>query len=255
MKIIQLNAWLGRVNGPLVRFLQQESADIVCLQEAYMPNKNMLSAFADQYNFLDQIRATGLYPYEHFAKNWAVPVGGALMQEGDMILSKYPISCAQQQHISGHYHERHTAADTIANTRVWQACQIAINGKQLSVANHQAYITGTDSMGDATTATKMEKVAQLINTLPRPLIFCGDLNINPKSPALKMLDQCGLRNLTVEHKLPTTLSSLHRAPLPDRNQVACDYILTSPDIVVKSFYASDELVSDHKALILNFELA
>jgi endonuclease/exonuclease/phosphatase family metal-dependent hydrolase len=34
----------------------------------------------------------------------------------------------------------------------------------------------------------------------------------------------------------------------------CDYVFVSDDVKVKEFYASDRLVSDHAALILDFSL-
>jgi endonuclease/exonuclease/phosphatase family metal-dependent hydrolase len=48
------------------------------------------------------------------------------------------------------------------------------------------------------------------------------------------------------------LSSVHRADI--RNKVACDYVFTSTDIKIINFGVSDTLVSDHKALILEFEI-
>ncbi len=87
-----------------------------------------------------------------------------------------------------------------------------------------------------------------------PLIFCGDLNVKPSSPSLKPLNSLGLRNLTTEHHVSTTLSAVHRAPEADRLSVAVDYIFVSPEIKVQNFQVSEELLSDHKALILEFEV-
>ena len=61
-------------------------------------------------------------------------------------------------------------------------------------------------------------------------------------------DKTSLINHTRENQIKTTLSQLSRVPV----DVACDYIFTSRDINIKKFSVSDVLVSDHKALILDF---
>lgn len=253
MKIIQLNAWLGRLSGPVARFISEQNADVVCIQEAYIPNKDAIAAIADQYNFLDELVRVGNYKYQSFAKNWAMPVAGAEIIEGNVILSRYPITSEHTEHTFGKYHVRNSSADCIANTRIWQSCSVQANNGIFTVANYQGYLSGIDPMGDGTTLETIKKVIKFIDSLPRPLIVCGDFNVSPSSDSMKLLSS-KLRNLTLENNINTTLSKVHRAPLKDRESVACDYILVSDDINVKSFVVSEEVVSDHKALILEFDI-
>lgn len=254
MKIIQINAWCGRLSGPLTRFLKAEHPDIICMQEAFDPAAKFFEIFKDQYDFVNEIiGATGL-EHQFFTPDWGFEMAGSKIDLGNIILSKFPLSNFQAFHTYGKYHMR-SVTNAIANTRVWHACTATLpEGRSLQLANYQGYVAGMDSNGDKTTAKTLKKVREGLEKLEGPLIFCADLNINPDAPALRVLDELGLRNLTVEHNIPTTLSSMHRAPERDRLSVACDYIFVSNGVKVKDFHISDELISDHKALVLEFDI-
>jgi len=255
MKIIQLNGWCGRLNGPLSEFIKDEQPDILCMQETFAPHPTIPRTFQDQYCFVDETITAGGFGYNFFAPVWGLEMAGSLIDVGNIILSKYPLSAQATSHTYNHYYIKKSSQDSLPNTRAWQACQVELpNGKQLSVANYQGYLTPEGSMGDEITIKTMQKVRDGLSLLPKPLIFCGDLNVNPKSPALKVLDSLGLINLTIRERVKTTLSPVHRAPLAARNSVACDYIFVSEDIQVNKFQVSDTIVSDHKALILEFDI-
>lgn len=65
--------------------------------------------------------------------------------------------------------------------------------------------------------------------LTTPLIFAGDLNVNPNTPAMGLFDGW-LEDLTKTYDTTDTLS-----PLGKVRDVACDHILTSTDVHVRSF--------------------
>lgn len=255
MKLIQVNAWLGRLNGPLERFIEREQPDFVCMQEAYLPESEGLYWYADQYNFLATIRSVSGLQHEFFAKNFAHPMGDITYQQGNVILSRFPLSEQFAEHTNGQYHVKANQDSDIQNTRIWQSGQTILpSGQALSLANYHGYLEGPVGIGAERTRETMQQVADGLTRLPRPLIFAGDLNVWPSSSALKTLDGLGLRNLSIDYGLTTTLSEAHRAPDSDRARAMCDYIFVSEEIRVTNFYAADDVVSDHKALILEFEL-
>ncbi len=256
VKLIQVNGWCGRLNGPLSRFIHHQEPDIICIQEAFAPNTTALvGAFSDQYGYIDEIINVGEFPYNFFAPAWGFEMVGKTIEFGNVILSKFPISDQQSFHTFNRYHVRGKLEDVLKNARIWQACTITLpNSKKLSVANHQAYLSGANPLGDNVSVKAMKKVRDGLAALPHPLIFCGDLNVSPKSPALQVLNELGLKNLTVEHGVQTTLSSAHRASQQDRESVICDYIFVSEDVQVQHFTVSDDAVSDHKALVLEFDM-
>lgn len=257
MKLIQINGWLGRLNGPLARFIEEESPDIVCLQETFAPGTKVLPSFKDQYGYIDELIEFGGFKDLFFAPSWAFELGGETIETGLTILSKYKLSDKKHFHTSGEYAVRTLAnypAEGAMNARVFQSCTAKLPNAGLYVANHQGYLAGTHARGNETSAEMMKKVRDALAGLPHPLIFCGDLNVGPNTPTLDVLNDLNLRNLTLESGVKTTLSSAHRAPTQDRSSVICDYIFVSKDIKVSKFSVSEEIVSDHKALILEFEI-
>lgn len=253
MRILQVNGWLGRLNTPLGELIAQESADIVCLQEAFAPNSKPLNNFIDQYTYVDELIEMGKFAHSFFSPAWGFEMAGEIIQEGNIILSKYPLSDTQSFHTYDSYYIKTPADSRRINARVWQSCTVQTPGnKKLTVANYQGYLPASDPIGDETTIMTMKKVAAALVKLPKPLIFCTDLNISIKSPAYKAIGGAGLRNLTAENNVRTTLSEVHRAP--NRNSVVCDYIFCSDEVQVKNFRLSDKIVSDHKALILDFDI-
>jgi len=77
--------------------------------------------------------------------------------------------------------------------------------------------------------------------------LAGDFNLSPHSESLKIING-RLTNLPLKYRLKTT-----RTLLTHKTEV-CDYLFVSKDITVNDFYASKKLVSDHLALILDFDI-
>jgi endonuclease/exonuclease/phosphatase (EEP) superfamily protein YafD len=94
----------------------------------------------------------------------------------------------------------------------------------------------------------MQSVKTMLQKLPTPLIFAGDLNVKSESPVMRVFDDF-LEDLTATHNVGTTLSVLGKV-----TDVACDHILISDDVLVTDFRVADDLISDHKALVMEFEI-
>lgn len=86
-------------------------------------------------------------------------------------------------------------------------------------------------------------IVEYIKKLDGPVVLCGDFNLKPKSESLELINKI-LINHAKERGVITT-----RTPLTHKTEV-CDYIFTSPDIDVKEFQVLDDIVSDHKALVV-----
>jgi endonuclease/exonuclease/phosphatase family metal-dependent hydrolase len=255
MRIIQVNGWLGQLNGPLSRFIQEQTPDIVCLQEALLPLGEYLPTFRDQYDYISKLQSVGRLTHISFAPSWGYELTECLINVGNVILSKYPLTNTNQIHVNNSYFVAKRVTDYQPNTRTLQSALVSLpNGSKLAIANHQAYLAGQNARGDDESVNKMRLAARFLAELPRPMIFCGDLNVNPDTPTIQALDGLGLRNLTAETGIKTTLSEAHQAPIEDRNSVVCDYIFVSREIKVTNFSVAEEIVSDHKALILEFEI-
>jgi endonuclease/exonuclease/phosphatase (EEP) superfamily protein YafD len=124
-------------------------------------------------------------------------------------------------------------------------CEVTHGDQILTIANHHGYHTTTRE--DTTdTIASMHNVAGRLKEVKTPMVLCGDMNAVPASRTLAQLEPLGLRNLSVEHHLTHTLSSVHRI----KADAVSDYVFVSPSLKVSEFHAADEIISDHKALVL-----
>jgi endonuclease/exonuclease/phosphatase (EEP) superfamily protein YafD len=96
----------------------------------------------------------------------------------------------------------------------------------------------------------MRQTAIIINYIKQldgAVILCGDFNLAPESESIKQYDSI-LQNLSAAHSLETT-----RSLLTYKKEV-CDYIFVNDKIEVKDFSMDQTIISDHNALILDFEV-
>ena len=92
-----------------------------------------------------------------------------------------------------------------------------------------------------------KQIRTLLNNLDGEKIICGDFNIVTESQSIAILEK-GMRNLIKEFNITSTRSSHYTKDLK-----FADYILVSAGIKVKDFKVLQDEVSDHLALMLNFE--
>ena len=192
MKILQLNVWTGRLKGALERFVRENDADILCMQEAVWSEDNP-GVVNYAFDSVDKIMTIGGYEYDYRSPNFGIKIGDdCLMKQGNVILS-------------------------------------------------------TDPLGDERHVKCMHEVADLFRDEKRPVIMCGDLNVISESPAMRELDF--MRDLTAENHIVQTLQNLKFV-----KNVACDHVLVNDKIIVKDYHTVDQLASDHKAVLTEFEL-
>ncbi len=91
------------------------------------------------------------------------------------------------------------------------------------------------------------RICALANRLGTPYVLAGDLNLLPESKSLRMLEDCGMRNLVREYGVTSTRSSFYTKP----NKFA-DYALVSSGVTVTDFRVLPDEVSDHLPLSLSF---
>ena len=241
MKILQLNVWDGRIKGALPKFIENNDFDVICMQEAVWTKTDeaLLAHFSAT---TDQIKAISGLKYDSRASNWGLKTVNGQIEQGNVILSREPIETERIETVHGTYQVCETA-DELSNH--CYTLQIIKLKSGITIVNHHGYWLPTP-VGDETTIEVMKKVATHIKDINGPLIMCGDLNIIHESPAMRPLDF--LRDLTHEHHIKTTLANLKFD-----GAVACDHILVSPEITVKSFSCLDTIVSDHKPLIAEID--
>lgn len=246
VKLVQLNLWFGKLLHPALQFVADEKPDILCLQEVFDAEDEVLMPDL-MFNSLAHLKQRGEFPYVYFSPTFTMRVANTRASFGNAILSKYPLADTETVFINGVFNHDHGHIPHIVNTRNFQLATVEIGDKKLSLVNHQGYWEPTP-IGSETSVVMMHKVHRRIENLPRPLIFAGDFNVIAASKAMRVFDSY-LEDLTATHELQTTLSELGKV-----SDVACDHILVSPDVSVIDFHVDERLISDHFALVMEFEL-
>lgn len=91
-------------------------------------------------------------------------------------------------------------------------------------------------------------LAELVNQAPHPVIVCGDLNEGAQDSGVSgLLRDTGLQDADALANRPTFGS--------DNPTVRIDYILYSPELVVRNVEVISSLASDHLPLAADMELA
>lgn len=238
MKILQLNVWMGKVEGNLKRFLENNKFDVICLQEVFSSQDCQDHLARLCLDASQIIQASGL-EYVFFSPNWSSDLANGSLQEGNLILSRLPFLETNSEFINGRYTENTVLGKTVGNNLNIQIAKLQ-NG--LTVVNHHGFWR-PDPMGDHDSIKAFEKVASIVRPLSEqgPLVMCGDLNIIHESPAMRPLDF--LKDLTTEADIKTTLSGLKF-----NGAVPCDHILVNNRVESSNFTVYPDLVSDHLAL-------
>lgn len=242
MNILQLNTWTGRMKGAIPRFLSERKFDIICLQEAVWSDdcRGVLESFCTS---VEQIKETSGLSYDHRVATYYIDAFGGRIEQGNVILSRYPIVDSEVIHLLGNYARINDVFND--NGLDYQAQKIILeNG--LVVVNYHGYWQ-KDPIGNGTTVKCMRKVADLIRHEQRPVVMCGDLNVVYESPAMRELDF--LHDLTAENHIKQTLQNIKFV-----RDVACDHILINDKISAKNFQVHDDILSDHKAVSAEIDI-
>lgn len=242
MKLVQANIWGGRLERSIPAFLQKEAADIACFQEVLSsPGDAALAIPVEKIAETTELRHVFHSPVFSFGlMNRTVGFGNA-------ILSKLPLTDTKTIFTNLEYKSDFDYDVDDYNIRNLQHATIAVESKNLHLLNHHGHHIPSHKNGDAETLRQMQQIVDYVHTLEGPVILCGDFNLAPHSESLELLNSL-LTNLSVSHHLKTT-----RTQFTHKTEV-CDYIFVNNQVHVQSFHASDDVISDHKALVLDFDV-
>lgn len=236
--------WQGRLERVLLKHLENSGIDFACMQEAVDYDGQSLGLIT---SYQKVGKSLDLHE-QFFSKLISSKLGVKELAFGNVIYSSVPFSQTSTVFTRGEYKNNFNFDEDDYNIRAFQHVQIEINGKKLNLLNHHGHHIDSHKLGDDETKRQVTQIIEYIKNLEGSVILCGDFNLSPESESIKLIDE-NLMNLSVQHKLKTT-----RSKLTYKNEV-CDYIFVSQDIKVNSFVMDDTIISDHNALILDFDLA
>lgn len=247
MKLITLNTWQGRFFRNFKPFFEEQNADIICLQElnktdGYIPTYHSLETWNDM---LDITKFKNTY----YSAVWSYDLMDREVEFGNGLLSRFPITQKETLFTHGSY-QKVSADNYESNVRNAQIVELDVEDQKLTVVNHHAHWEA-DGMGTPVSLEKIKKLVERLRSVDGPLVIVGDFNLRPESEAIQYLvNELNLRDLTAEAGLDNTLENA-----VTEFKVACDHIFVSKHIDVVNFERSDALLSDHKALIVEFDIS
>lgn len=238
MRILQLNVWMGKVEGKLRRFLEKSDYDVICLQEV-ISSKTCERHLQDLCFGAAQIIKTSGMPYHYFSPNWSSRIADGDFELGNMILSKIPFRSEQNFFVNGEFTTDYVFGKSPQNNLNVQIVELE-NG--IIVANHHGFWR-PQPMGDEDSVRAYSHLAEIIKPYSdeKPFVLCGDLNIIHAAPAMRELDF--LEDLTDTNHVEKTLSGLKHDL-----DVACDHIMINDKLKAENFIVHPDLVSDRLAL-------
>ena len=247
MKVLQINAWNGRIKDGLSRFILDGKFDVVCVQEAVWSDdcNEYLELYVDT---VDKIARMAGFDYVFKTSHYGTKIldGSVQFEIGNVILSRIPFVGTREEEIIGEYVVIENISDFQYIADHCYMAQKAILDNGLAIVNYHGYWQ-KDPLGNDVSAKCMRKVAELIKNDYYPTIMCGDLNVVSKSPAMRELDF--MRDLTVINQVKTTLRNIRFV-----KDVACDHILITNELRRKRFNVINAAISDHRALVAEIEM-
>ena len=263
LRLLCLNAWGGRLAGPLLDWLGDADPDVLCLQEvtrAPVPHPGPLwfregaEPLLQRPDLFEDVRAA--LP-GHEAVFCPSMRGDLFDAEGRAVRSEFgiatfvrrdrPIVGQVQGFVHGDFRPDGWGPPPVP--RSLHGVRLGPSGAH-ERASRVAHLHGLrDPAGKRDTparAAQAERIVGLLGALgaaDEPLILCGDLNLLPSSATFERLAALGLRDLVGD--ADTRTSHYRKTPR------SADYLLVTPDVPVARFevVAAPE-VSDHRPLRL-----
>ena len=250
MKLITLNTWAGRVKEPFETFLKAHAADtdIFCFQEIFNKytegtTEDYIQDAEGNTNILQEI--TEILPDfdAHFCPVMDNVYGIAIfLKKGIEVINSGEILLYQNPN----YDKSDEESD---HDRKMQWIHIKQGTKDLLILNVHGH---WDATGKDDTPNRIEQ-SKIINAFiesagSTPKILVGDLNLNPQTESIKLLEKYFI-NLVTEHGVETTRTELYTGDARH-----ADYVFISPEILLTEFKVLPDVVSDHTPLLIDFDL-
>lgn len=244
MKLITLNTWCGKIYEPLISFIKQHSndTDIFCFQEirnGYYENKEKGSnEWVDMFRDIKKM----LPNHNGYFSEMSQGVGIATF-----INSKIKVEKVDTHEILSKEDTHHIKMEDGWSYYARLMQSIKIKNKDLIIHNFHG-IPGNLKKDTPERKLQTERILEIINKNNEKQIIVGDFNLDIKTEAISLLGS-NMRNLIQEGNFTTTRNSNYKK---QSIMPFADYVFISKEIEVKNFQVLQDEVSDHLALLLEF---
>ncbi len=256
MKLITLNLWGGKLYESLMTFIQKYSkdVDIFCFQDALFGSQPEFSPVQKgRLNLYDELRAV-LSDFDSFVHKDPAEsfIHGEFLDPevgcGQVIFVRKNITILESGHFKSHPEQSYTrGGDMLSGKCQW--VKLALSSEEsITVLNLHGLWKNKSQKKDIPERLEQSKVInQFLASHTGKKILCGDFNIVNDGNAMNMLEE-NMINLIKKYNIPSTRN--HHYP---KEEKFADYVLVSGDINVREFEALPDEVSDHLALLVEFE--
>lgn len=266
MKLLCLNVCqFDKNNERLEKFLNENSYDIVCLQE--VTRRIEIGAIQEFVSYDSISKSTDYMESPFFAPIWALKRfykenfhGQELFDHnmqgyvefGNYIRSTLEISYGQNIFLQGNYVMRTDWSEwPEVDSRAVQVVDLLIKGAPgLRILNYHGIWT-KDKMGNETTVNACKRISEIAAEVEYPSIICGDFNLFPDTESMRVFEDKYV-NLMNKFDIRTTRPDSNAFKDNKRNVV--DYVLCSKGLQVNDLTVIESDVSDHLPVVVDFEL-
>lgn len=262
MKLLNINVGIKIDNTQkIAEFIKKESPDIVALQEVVRHLESSVFTEFRSKSGIEEVVGVD-YPNKFFGPLWITDAFrkegkihrdfGGLIEQGNEILSKFPMTEA----VNEHFYKSYAYAIDWTNWkkedhgRALETVELNINGKQLQILNLHGIWT-EDKKGDERTIRECEFVVKKAKQKNIPTIITGDFNLLPETKSIQLINKEYI-NLIDKFNIKSTRPDFNDGLESGKNVV--DYVFVSEDIKVNNFKVANTDITDHLPLSLEFEL-
>lgn len=262
MKLLDLNVGIKINNTTQVaEVIKKEDASIVAIQEIVRHLEDKVFEEFKSKTGIENV-VGDKYPYKFFGPFWITEAFrkegkiyrdfGGLIEQGNEILSKYPMVEAESEH----YYKTYSYALDWTNWkkedhgRALITAELDIAGKRLQVLNIHGIWT-EDKKGDERTIRECQFVVDKAKRKKISTIITGDFNLLPETKSINLINT-DFVNLVEKYNIKTTRPDFNDGLWTGR--IVVDYVFVSQDIEVKDFKVIETEITDHFPLLLEFEL-
>lgn len=267
MRIVSLNAWGGKLHAPLLHYLAEINADVLCLQEitrsaavasdwlVYRDGSHILPQRANLFAEIKAILPTHDAFFAPTARGELFDGDASVMSEfglATFVRASLPVIGQATDFVHGdfssdgygpHPRSRNAHCLRLFDYRAKRAITVAqLHGLR-------------DLAGKGDTPARRGQADALVALIRRiwregePLVVCGDFNVLPESMMFQALAELGLSDLVTFRGHTDTRTSHYT-----KEGRYADYMLVTADVEVRSFEVVEQPeVSDHRALLLEIE--
>ncbi|WP_043611630.1 endonuclease/exonuclease/phosphatase family protein [Ensifer sp. ZNC0028] len=265
MRILSLNAWGGKLHSPLMKYLADVDADVLCLQEVarsptteaeWLTYRDADVELPQRANLFDEIAAV-LPGHDGF---FCPTARGTLFAGDAPVASEFGLATFVRRGYSvigqalGFVHGGFSPDGWGPHPRARNAHCIRLFDHDAGTPITIAQMHGLREVGGKNDSPERRAQADALVGLihqvwpgDERLVVCGDFNVLPDSQTFQVLGQLGLVDLVVSRGHTDTRTSHYR-----KSGRFADYMLANGAVSVARFdvVASPE-VSDHRALLLD----